>query len=144
MVPNLCHWNIIQEEDIPLINLDTKKNDIIFTIKRKLDDSDIAETAKKVGEKTFPEKIITITKGYDNRIRVSDNIDEQELVNHLISTTKLNPYEIARVTNTKTILELRNKLTGAPRLASPQNQLLSTVQSLSPDGLLSTVYNNIA
>jgi AAA15 family ATPase/GTPase len=141
---NLNDSNFVPLEDYPRRRYSSYKSrhekdpDMILTTKWELDDSDVAEIAKKVGEKTLSEKIITITKGYDNRIRVSDKIDEQELVNHLISTAKLNPDEIARVSNSKTILELRNKLTGAPPLTPPQNQLLSTLQSLSPDGLAST------
>ena len=141
---NLNDCNFVSLEDYPRRRYSSYKSrqendpDIILTTKWELDDNDVAEIAKKVGEKALSEKIITVTKGYDNRIRVTNKIDEQELVNHLISTAKLNPDEIARVDNTKTILELRKKLTGAPPLTSLQKQLLNTLELLSPDGLAST------
>lgn len=141
---NPSESNFVPLEDYPRRKYSSYKPrhernpDIILTTKWKLDDSDIAEITKRIGEKTLAEKIVTVTKGYDNRVRITDEILEQELVNHLISTAKLNQSEIVRVSNCKTILELKDKLTGAPPLTASQNQLLITLQSLSPDGLAST------
>ena len=141
---NPSEFNFEPLEDYPRMRYSSYKTkheknpDPILTTKWELDDNDIAEIAKRIGEKTLSVKTITVTKGYDNKIRVSDKIDELELVNHLVSSAKLKPEEIVRVNGSKTILELKNKLTGAPALTPSQTQLLSSLSSLSPDGLAST------
>ncbi len=120
-----------------------KTPDPILTTKWQLEDKDMEDLAKKLGPTTLKSRTIGLTKGYDNRIRANAEADEAAFVSYLVGAANLKPEEANRVAGVATISETASRLTGQPQLTPAQSQLATTLQTLSPDGQLSTAIGNV-
>lgn len=108
--------------------------DNVLTTEWELNEEDIKALEQLLGPKTLKDKIVTISKGYNNQRQWILKIDEQQVISNYLNDAKLYKRELNQLKGIRTVADLMSKLKANDSLSERQSKLLNTLQKNFPNG----------
>ena len=108
--------------------------DNVLTTEWEVDEEDIKALEQTLGPNTLKNKIVTISKGYDNKQYWNLKIDEQQVINNYLKDAKMYKRELSQLRGLRKVADLISKLKASKSLSERQSKLLETLQKNFPDG----------
>jgi hypothetical protein len=110
------------------------ESDRVVTATWRLEEADLAAVAETVGPDTLTEPLVTVTRGYDNRLRWQVPVDERRVVSNLMRRAGLDADELRGLWAVSTVAELVQAVGGIETPSTAQEELLKDAQARFPDG----------
>jgi len=99
-----------------------------------LDDADRAAVESQFGKGALPGNDPSLSKGYDNLVRLASSIDEPAVLRHMIAGAKLNTAERKPLAGCKLVDAARQVLSGMSSRTPAQESLLQSLTKAFPKG----------
>jgi energy-coupling factor transporter ATP-binding protein EcfA2 len=109
----------------------------------QMSDEDVAVLEKQFGAGVVSHRTFSISKGYDNVLRLGVKTDENAVIKNLISELKI-PDEELTIAGSKDPKTIQKSLAELKELSAAQQKLLETFQQRFPKGIEIAVINALA
>lgn len=107
--------------------------DPILSTHWELEPKDLEVIEKCLGPAALKGRSITISKGYNNQLKIDTATDEAALVTHLVGEANLGPEDAAKLEGVATLDGLRSRLSPTTSLSAPLQELQANVVRVSPE-----------
>ena len=114
----------------------------VLTTVWELEENDEKTLQEKFGLSPLKGKIVTVTKGYDNKRYWTVEVDEQKLLKHYLKQLGSESGEITEGTKVHNLVELISQLENIKTPTEEQSKTLTYVKNNIPEGKLSQAANN--
>ncbi len=111
-----------------------KAPDRVTTTVWRLEDPDLEALAAVLGPDTLVSPRVTVSKGYDNRLRWQVEVDERRVVAHLVRGAQLDAADLKSLWAVTTVAELSRILQHLEAASPAQAALLFEIQQRFPHG----------
>jgi predicted ATP-dependent endonuclease of OLD family len=116
------------------------------TTKWRLDAADVAALEKQFGAGIIADQTFTLTKGYDNQVRLAVKTDDGAAVKHLIGELKLSEEEKA-ISGGFDLKSIQKAVEEAKEIGASQQKLLTTFKQRYPNdvnvAVITAVYERV-
>lgn len=108
----------------------------------KLEDADLEAVARTFGTKALSSVQLTLTKGYDNELRLGLGTNDSEAIRHLIDDQSL-PSDLADRLRTATGIEERLTILDSSEQTAAVQHLLSVLNEVKGNGVANYIFNKL-
>lgn len=115
----------------------------VLTATWEIEDKDEKEFIDKFGMSPLTGKTVVVTKGYDNKLHWTTEIDEDEVIEHCLSQLNSDADEIVEGTKPQTIKELLSRLENLKTPKEGQSKILNYIKKNIPAGNLGESVNEL-
>jgi hypothetical protein len=115
----------------------------VLTATWEMEEKDETAIQDKFGISPIRGKIVSVTKGYDNRLYWTANVDEEIILEYCLDQLGAVSGEIIEGTKVRTLTDLLSQLENIKTPTGEQSRVLSYIRKNIPTGKLSESVNNL-